>query len=281
MLGFIVRKEYRKYLELTIGVFLAAIAFNLFFFPLKIVIGGTTGVAIIGEHLFNLRPSIIVVIYYIITLILGFVFLGRQSIINSLYGSMLYPIFMDLTYNIGNYIAFESNSILTINIIGAVIMGVAYGLIYKTGFTTGGVDIIRLILNKYFGYTMGKAGVIINGIIVIIGGFIFGTMNVMYAIIVLFIMGIVTDRVLLGTSTNKAFYIVAKRHEMIRDYIIKEMNRGVSILKAKHARSGDEQRILMCVVPTKQYFKLKEGIKLIDKEAFFIVMDAYEVKGGF
>ena len=274
------RKFLKHHIEITLGVFLGAIIFNLFFFPMKLVIGGTSGVAIIGEHLFGLSPSLTVFIYSLIILLLGLILLGVKNIIKSIYGSLLYPIAIGLTANIGNNINLEQVNILIIFIIGAVITGFAFELIYKTGYTTGGGDIIRQILNKYFGTTMGKSGLIINGTIVLLGGLIFGWTKVMYAIIILYISGLVTDRILLGTSKSKAFYIVTDKDEEVQQYILNNLNIGVSVLKAKKGRTGKRQSVLMCIVPTKSYFQLKEGIQLIDKDLFFVATDAYEVKGG-
>jgi uncharacterized membrane-anchored protein YitT (DUF2179 family) len=275
-----IKKVILKKIELTIGIFLVAISFNLFFLPMKLVVGGTTGIAIIGEHLFGLSPSLTAFIYSFIVLLLGYFALGLKEIIRSIYGSFVYPFAIGITAAIGQFYPIDQVNALLTFIIGGVSMGVAFGIIFKTGYTTGGGDIIRQILNKYFGMTIGRAGLIVNGIIVLLGGLFFGWTKVMYAIVTLYIMGKVTDRTLLGTSKSKAFYIVTDKDEEIKDFILKNLNVGVSILKAKKGRSGIPQNVLMCVVPTKQYFELKEGIGQIDKDVFFVTADAYEVKGG-
>ena len=102
----------------------------------------------------------------------------------------------------------------------------------------------------------------------------------MYAIVLLYIYSLMTDKIILGISDNKAFYIITKNEDEVKDFILNNLNHGVTILKAKGGYEGRKENVLLCVVPARHYFKLKEGIALIDEEAFFVVTDAYEVRGG-
>ena len=127
---------------------------------------------------------------------------------------------------------------------------------------------------------MGTSLILSDGLIVLAGVFIFGVRKLMYAGITLYIISILTDKVLLGISDSKAFYIIAEKDEEIKQYVLKELGHGVTIFAAKGGFSKEKQNVLFCVIPTKDYFKLKEGIHSIDKEAFFVATDAYEVLGG-
>ncbi len=274
-------KKIKIYLELTVGLFLAAVVFNLFFFPMKIVVGGNSGIAIIVEHLFNVDPSMVILIYALITLMIGFFVLGYEVVRNSIYGALIFPLFINLTSGINEFIIIDYDNALALFIIGAVIIGVALGLVYKTGYTLGGTDIIKLVIRKYFGYTIGKASLVVNGVIVIIGGIIFGWTNAMYALLILYISAVVIDKVLLGIAQNKAFYIVTKKDEELKKHIINDLNRGVSVIKAKNNNTNETKKVLMCIIPKKEYYLLKEIIKKTDKEAFYSVVDAYEVSGGY
>jgi len=119
-----------------------------------------------------------------------------------------------------------------------------------------------------------------DGLIVLSGVFVFGVNKLMYALIVVYIIGLLTDKVLLGISDSKAFYIITEEDDSVRDYILNYLNHGVTIFDARGGFTKEKQKVLFCVVPTKEYFKLKEGIHEIDKSAFFVVTDAYEVVGG-
>ena len=119
-----------------------------------------------------------------------------------------------------------------------------------------------------------------DGLIVILGAFVFGVNKLMYALIVIYIIGIMTDKVLLGISDSKAFYIITEKDDEVKDYILNYLGHGVTIFDTRGGFTKEKQKLLMCVVPTKEYFKLKEGIHEIDNKSFFVVTDAYEVSGG-
>ena len=119
-----------------------------------------------------------------------------------------------------------------------------------------------------------------DGSIVLLSGLVFGPTKVMYAIMVLYIISFISDRVILGVSDSKAFYIITDQEELIKEYILKVLNHGVTVFNAKGGYKKDTQTVLMCVLPTKDYYRLKAGITEIDNDAFVVVTDAYEVFGG-
>lgn len=119
-----------------------------------------------------------------------------------------------------------------------------------------------------------------DGLIVLSSVLVFGINKLMYSIIVLYIISLISDRVVLGISDSKAFYIITDRDDEVRNYVLKYLNHGVTIFKAKGGYKKTNENVLMTVLPTKDYYRLKEGIKEIDKDAFFIVTDTYEVFGG-
>lgn len=165
-------------------------------------------------------------------------------------------------------------------IFGGVVAGIGAGLIYKAGFTNGGTDIVNQIVSKYCKVSIGKAIMMSDGLILLSGTFVFGINNFMYALIVLYIISVLTDRVLLGISDSKAFYIVTEKDNEVKEFVLDKLSHGVTIFEARGGYENKKQKVLFCVIPTKEYFKLKEGISLIDDKAFFVVTDAYEVYGG-
>jgi len=270
----------RRYFQLIIGVLILAIAFNLFLSPNEIVSGGVGGLSIITEHLFDIDPSTFIYISSSILLIISFFLLGKEKTIGSIVGSLVFPLFVSLTENITAYIHIANQETLLISIFGGVLYGFGAGLIFKAGFTSGGTDIVNQIVSKYLHVSMGTAMLMSDGLIVLLGGFVFGINKLMYALVVIYITGILTDKVLLGISESKAFYIITDKEDEVKDYILNYLNHGVTIFDTRGGYTKERQKMLMCVVPTKEYFKLKEGIHEIDKDSFFVVTDAYEVSGG-
>lgn len=270
----------RRYLQLLIGLLIASIAFNLFLLPNNIVFGGVSGISIIIKQIFGLDPSIFIMISSALLLVVSYIFLGKETTSASIVGSILFPVFVKLTEGITGIISLGETEMLLAAIFGGVLYGLGAGLVFKAGFTTGGTDIVNQILSKYLHISIGNAMLIDDGLIVLSGVFVFGINKLMYALITVYIIGMLTDKVLLGISDSKAFYIVTEEDEKVREYVLNYLNHGVTIFNARGGFTKEKQKVLMTVVPTKEYFKLKEGIHEIDKSAFFVVMDAYEVFGG-
>ena len=277
-----IEKKYkvRRYIELVIGILLVALAYNIFLLPNDIVFGGVSGLAIIVKKIITLNPSTFIMISSVILLFISYIFLGKDQTKGSIVGSILFPILVNLTANINQYINIDTSNILLSAIFGGILYGFGAGLVFKAGFTTGGTDVINQIISKYFHVSMGNAMLMSDGLIVLAGGFFFGITKLMYAIIVVYIIGIMTDKVLLGISNSKAFYIITNEDEKIRDYLINELHHGVTIFSVKGGYTHKKDEVILCVVPTNEYYRVKEGIREIDEQAFFVICDAYEVFGG-
>lgn len=281
----IVKNIYKKfrvkrYISLIAGLLLISIAFNLFLLPNNIVFGGVSGLSIIIKKVLGWQPSTFILVSSLLLLILSYVILGKEKTVASVFGSILFPLFVNLTANISSFVKIDNSELLLSAVFGGILYGLGAGLVFKAGFTTGGTDIINQIISRYRKVSMGTAMLMSDGLIVFGGVFVFGITKLMYALIVVYIIGLLTDRVLLGISDSKAFYIIANKDEEIKDYVLNYLNHGVTIFDARGGYSKEKEKVLMCVVPTKEYFKLKAGIHEIDKSAFFVVTDAYEVFGG-
>lgn len=272
-------KQFKRYIEFIFGVFCIAFSFNAFFLPNNIVFGSVSGFSIVTKELFNIDPALFILIVSILLLFISLIFLGKDKTFASVLGTFLFPIFVKLTENFVNILDINDIDLLLASLFGGIIYGFGSGLIFKNGFTTGGTDILNQIASKYMKISIGTSIIIINGAIVLSGAFVFGFNILLYSIITLYIISKVTDRVLLGISSNKAFYIITSHEEEVKDYILQTLGHGVTIFNAVGGYSKKNEKVLMCVVPTHEYFKLKEGISLIDKDAFFVVTDSYQVYG--
>lgn len=274
------KKLIRRYFLLIISLFISACYFNLLQFPSQIVTGGSSGISIILNSYFGVEPSQMIFIISVVLLIIGFIFLGVEKASGAVVSTIVYPIFVDLTANIGNYVTVDLSDKVLISIFLGILSGITTGIVYKVGFSNGGLSIISEIISKYRKIQISSTSFVINLIIVIIGGASFGWTMVMYAVIVLYIYSIVLDRVLIGVSKNKALYIITSKEDELRDYIMNSLKHGVTIFDVKGGFMEQKRKVLMTVIPNREYFKLKEGIKEIDEHAFFIVTDSYQVYGG-
>lgn len=268
-----------RYAEFLLGLLLVSVAFNVFILPSDIVYG-VSGLGVIAKKLWGIDPSIIIMIGSVILLLLSFLLLGKEKTASSVVGSLLYPVFVKLTETVPNYINIEGTEPFVIVLFGAAISGFGLGLIFKAGFTTGGTDILNQIVSKYAKISIGNAMLFTDGLIICLSIFVFGWTKFMYSILTLYIISIMTDKVILGISQSKAFYIITDYETEVKKFIMQHLSHGVTVLDGRGGYTGNHQKVIMCIIPTKEYFIFKEGIHEIDKNAFFVVTDAYEVSGG-
>lgn len=268
----------KRYLMLILGCLIVAFAFNLFFLRYNIVCFGISGLSIVFDK-YGVNPSMFILFANIILLIIAYFVLGFDSAKNQLVGALIYPVFVELTSYITNKIDLGNTEMVVIALIGGVFAGVGYGLIYKSNFSTGGTDVVIEIICKYLKISMGTSGLIVNGIIVAIGKIAFSWSTVLYAIFVSYLISIFTDKVLLGISRSKAFYIVVNKNiELeVKEYLLSIDGVGTTVIDAEGGYSEKNQTLLLAVVPTRSYFIVKDGLREIDKDIFFLVCDSYEV----
>lgn len=274
------RNKIKRYFYLFIGVLICACTYNIFILPYNIVFGGVSGISIIVHNFLGIKPSIVIFACSFILCIIGSFFLEKEIIIRSIIGAVLLPIMVELTSFLTDIIVVKDADMLVIALFGGVFYGLGLGIAYKYGFTLGGTDFITQIVHKYLKFTMGTSMIIVEGIIVLCGAFVFGPTNFLYAVVILYLMTLMVDKVILGISDKKAFYIITSKKREVSDYVTDTLGHTITVFSATGGFLKKRISVLFTVVPTKEYYKLKEGISLIDPSAFFTVVDAYEVSGG-
>lgn len=270
----------KRFLLLCLGLFIVSFAFNLFCLPNNLVSGGVSSLSIVVEKKLGISPSIFVLCANIFLLCISYLFLGKRKTIHSATGALLFPLFIELTSYITKYIQVENNQLLLITLFAGVLVGFGNGLVYKVGYTTGGSDIINQILSKYFKIGLGKAVFITDGTVILICSLVFNLNEILYGIILIYIVSYMVDKIIIGISSSKTFYIVTNHPKEVKEYIINDLNHSVTNFFATGGYKEKEETVLMTVLPTREYYQFKKGILKIDKEAFFLVTDAYEVVGG-
>ena len=265
------RDRVKRYTFLIIGCFFLAVAFNVFFSPHNLVTGGVSGIAIILSNVFGISTTKFIAISYGLLLIISFIFLGRETTKYSIIGSILYPLFVYLTKDMVSLMQFDVDNMLLIAVFGALISGIGSGLTFKYGFSTGGGDsmkIFNFIVIASSGFFIGPKGV-----------YTYQWETVMYAVIAAYIMTQLTDKVLLGISDSKSFYIITEHETSIKNFLMNELHRGVTVLEGRGGYTGDRKKVLMCAIPTKEYFLAKEAILELDRDAIILINDIYQSTG--
>lgn len=275
-----IKTKIYRLLGLVFGALLLALNYNLFLLPHNLVIGGTSGLSIIFQDYVD--PTLFINVSTIFLLIISYILLGKKYTGKTILGSLLFLLFVNMTNPLCKIIVPMLNFeefFVTIILVG-IVYGVANGIIFKSGYNTGGTDVIIQILTKYLKMPSGKSSTIINAIIVLLGGLSFGIPRVIYAFFVLFIGANLMDRIMIGISDSKVFYIYTKESSKLRDIIIEQFKTGYTMLPTLGGYSHDKGHLLMCVVNTKDYYEFKEIVLEVDPDAFVVVNDCYDVNGG-
>ena len=278
----VIRKKKKLYRILLMGASLlvTAILYNVFLLPLSLVTGGTNGFATITHYLYGINPAIMLLLLSIACAILSLMYLGPKRTAGTLVASVVYPLLVQLTSPLTALISQSNTDMLLMVLFAGVLSGIANGLMYKTGYSNGGFPVISQILFEEKQIPVGKSSLAINITIVIVGAYFFGITNALYAIIFLYINSIVLDKVLLGISNNKAFYIITEEEKKVKEYIIKTLNHNVTTFEVKGGFLDKNRKVILTVIPSREYYRVTEGIKEIDKDAFFVVTDSYTVEGA-
>lgn len=272
------KKLIKRVFILLLSSLTLALTYNLFLLPNNLVAGGTSGISIILND--YIPPFIVITTVNIALLIIGFFALGKEKIVGSIIDTFTFPLFVALTQDINKIFNINSNDMILTVIFAGSLIGLSIGNIVKSGFSPSGTGIAAQIVAKAFKISTGRAHIIIDGTIILGGIISFGFFPTLYGLAILYVFTLVSDKVILGTSNNKIFYIITNKQDEVKEYILKTLHQGITLIKAQGGYKNTDKEVLLCVVPAKYYFKLKEGVNLIDSEAFFIVTDAYEVGGG-
>lgn len=273
------QRKLTDYLYILSGSALVAIAFNLFLLPNQIAPGGVSGISTILHHLTEIEPAYIQWAFNIPLFIAGLLLLGGLSYgTKTLVGTLFLPFIVFLTrdWDVG------FTDPLLGAIFGGIGVGAGLGLAFRARASTGGTDLAAQILQKYTGLTSGFSVALIDGIVVISSAVVFGLELALYALISLFVTGKTIDIVQMGLGYAKIAYIISKNDELVKQYIIRDIDRGVTKLNGVGGYTDEARPVLMCVVNQTEVTRLKEVVRRADPTAFVIVSNATEVLGeGF
>lgn len=271
------------YFLLTAASGIYAFGFNWCYKPNAIAFGGLTGVGQIVNHLLPWAPiGTLVILMNIPLFLLGWKLLGGRLLISSLYAMGTSSLFIDMLD--GFHVFQPMEQPLLGCIFGGVLMGLSLGFVFLRGATTGGTDLIaRLLKLKVAWLPMGRLLMGIDLVVIVAAAAVFQSLySALYGLVALYISTIVMDGVLYGLDNAKVAYIISDRYREIADSIVKDLDRGVTLLHGEGAYSGAAKKVLMCAFKQRQIVEIKRIVKELDPQAFIIVCEAHEVLGdGF
>ncbi len=273
------------YVYIIIGTALLAAAIQCIFDPTGLITGGFSGLSIIIKYISeSVIPGGIPlwltnIVLNIPVFVLAYIYMGKKFVGRTLFGTIMVSVWLYLI----PVVELAEGDYLLAAIFGGVISGAGIGLVLRANATTGGTDMVAsLIRRKFRHYTVAQIMQVIDGMIVLVGLYVFGIRPTLYAVVAIFVATKVSDAIVEGFHYSKAAYIITNHHEEIAKVLMTEVNRGVTGLEAQGMYTNEKKCVLYCVVSKKQIVMLKELVIAIDPNAFVIVSDVHEVLGeGF
>lgn len=288
-----ISKVIVSWLGVILGSVLIAIAYVLFNTPYNITPGGVYGLAIVINNFFpDIMVGTIGLSLDVPLLIISFIIFGRGSGFKTVAAALVLPLIMnfltmfvggtDPALILGGKINL-ANDMLLASIFGGILTGIGLGIIVKSKATSGGTDVIGMVLTKYLRMPFSKSMLIVESCVIVSGLVVFGDWTLpLYSLISLFITSKVIDIIIDGTSTDKLLFIISDKHEEIRTYIIDELGRGGTYLKASGMYTKSDKMVIFVVVSRNQLPLVKDVIKSLDSNAFLTIVNAHEIVGdGF
>ena len=272
-------------LVIAFGVFIEACAITFLIFPNQILTGGTAGVAVALQPLIHVDPIWTSNILVVSLFVLGYFCLGKQFAIKSFAATVFYPIFvfgLNYVYSLFPTDFFVMPDYLA-SIYAGILVGIGLGLVFYANASTGGMDILALLIHKYFKIKEGDAVTIVDGLTVILGIFTYGLAPALVGMISVYVCGYtINQTMMINTSHRKELMVISDKWNEIREYILNEVDRGLTYWKGFGGYTQDEKVILMCIIDQKEYPEIEAKITEIDPVAFIAVSDVHKVHGeGF
>jgi len=272
-----------EFLGLVIGSLFMGVGLNMFFKPYTIAPGGLSGLSVVISKFTGLSVSTIMLIIGTPLLVFSIKILGKKDAIKTFIGMMILSIVLKITEPLATISV--TQDVLLSSISGAILLGIGLGIVFRVDGSTGGTDLIALMVNRLIpSLPVSKCLIIIDGMVVLSAGIANGDIETgLYSAIALYIISKVIDAIISGFDYSKAFMIITEDREELKSAILNDVKRGVTVLDAKGGYTNNDKSILLVVVNNKkQEVHLKKLIKRVDSSAFIIVSDVHEVLGeGF
>lgn len=267
---------------LVLGCIFMSIGINMFLKPYTIAPGGLSGLSMVVGKVTGLPMSIVMLVIGIPLIVFSVKILGIKNSIKTLIGMSVFSAILSITSYLSNVHVTED--VLLCSISGALCLGIGLGIILKMDASTGGTDLIALMLNKVFpNVPLSKFMVMLDGMVVISAGLASKNLETaLYSGVALYIIVKLVDAIVSDFNYSKAFMIISNEPNVLRDGITREIKRGVTFLQGKGGYTNEDKNVLLVVVSKNEEVHLKKVIKNIDPSAFIIVSDVHEVLGeGF
>ncbi len=270
-------KNLIRYFKLIFGCILVAIAIDFIIIPNNLLTFGINGLSVLLYYLNGINPAFNILLLNLIVVFFGLILLGKDLIKEYIIPSLLIPVFVYLLMPLQKVIVLELPEMMLVIIVAGFLMGLGYSIIYKQGFSIGTTYLFEELVGILTKFHSKIYSWIIDILSLTISFLLFGYQVTLYSLVIMIIAKMMITRTRFGINDSKMFYIITSKEKEVKDYIIHDLKYELTVLDVKGGFTKKNNKILLSVIDKKDYFKLKEGIKVIDENAFIAICNTYDV----
>lgn len=279
------KMNWRKSLETIICVLLGnialAVAVGAFIVPHGIITGGSTGIALTMNHYIKGNLSVTIFIVNILLFILGTIVLGKKFALTTLVSTVVYPVFLSIVQAIPG-ITKLTDHIMLASLYGGAVLGLGIGLVVRVGASTGGTDILALVLHKWFHIPLAVFIYMVDFSVLLCQAFFSNSEQILYGILVLVVAAMALNRVMLMGQSQIQLFIITEKYEEVKEKVLKEIDAGVTMVHIETGYGAKQQKGVLCVIPNRKLYSVNQVVQSVDPKAFITITQINEVRGrGF
>lgn len=271
-----ISKLLRRAFFVFIGAVLVSVALEIFLVPNQIIDGGIVGISIIASHLTGITLGIFLFILNLPFLFIGYKHMGKTFAISTLFGVTVMSIGTSLLHPVSSL----TDDPLLAAVFGGIILGIGVGLVLRYGGSLDGTEIVAVLMNKKSPFSVGEIVMFMNVFILSSAGFVFGWNHAMYSLIAYYIAFKMIDLTIEGFQESKSVWIISDNYKEVGDAIVARLGRGITYLKGEGGYSGEDKKVVFCIITRLEEAKLKLIVEELDPSAFLAVGNIHDVRGG-
>ncbi|WP_413466002.1 YitT family protein [Metabacillus litoralis] len=269
-------KILKRILFIFIGAVLMAVGLEIFLVPNKVIDGGIVGISIILSHLLGWKLGLFIFLLNIPFFFIGYKQIGKTFALSTLFGISILSVATVLLHPVPAF----TEDVLLATVFGGITLGIGVGIVIRYGGSLDGTEILAILANKKLPFSVGEIIMFFNIFILGSAGFVFGWNRAMYSLIAYFVAFKTIDIVIEGLDESKSAWIISDQYQEIGDAILARLGRGVTYLNGEGAYTGDDKKVIFCVITRLEEAKLKSIVEDLDTSAFLAVANIAEVRGG-
>ncbi len=261
----------------------AVLAFTVaaFLVPQGIIMGGATGIGLTIAHFIALDLSAIIFVVNNVLFVLGTAVLGKKFALTTLISTFVYPVFLSVMRSIPGITELTDNIMLAA-LYGGALLGLGIGLVVRVGASTGGTDILALVLHKWFHIPLAVFVYIVDFTVLLCQALFSNSEQILYGILVLIVSTMALNRVMLMGQAQIQLFIITEKYEEVKEKVLKEMDAGVTLVHIETGYGAKQQKGVLCVIPNRKLYSINQVVQMIDPQAFITITQINEVRGrGF